>query len=296
LVWLLFMTAIPIAYSKQFDHLKSLEYLKPDSSENTNNNFPNNITKNITNTNYLEKSKFWARNLFSDVRCDFSIFFGKENLPYLAGVLLLDAFMANTGVDRSLRNFWQKDIRTGQTDAFFKAPSAIGRFNYVAIYLGTMTIGYWKGEPFETNAFYTWGYRSLRTLFLVGIQESFYSWALSNGRPSFHEGSKWQFFKRNGGKAGCSGHAFNGAIPFLTAAMMSEEPVLRYGLYVASVLPALSRINRDHHYPSQVMLGWALAYLSAKAIYNSDNSCEESVKICVVPRKNGAMLHASLQY
>ena len=63
-----------------------------------------------------------------------------------------------------------------------------------------------------------------------------------------------------------SGHAFMGAIPFLSAAKMTEDPYLKATFYVASTLPGLSRITDDDHYPSQVLLGWWIAYLAASAV------------------------------
>lgn len=63
-----------------------------------------------------------------------------------------------------------------------------------------------------------------------------------------------------------------GAIPFLSAAMMTEDPYLRATFYVASTLPGLSRIADDDHYPSQVLLGWWIAYLAASAVDGADES------------------------
>lgn len=76
-------------------------------------------------------------------------------------------------------------------------------------------------------------------------------------------GSHWKPFDDTNG---VSGHAFMGAVPFISAAKMTDDPFWKAGLYFASALPGLSRINDDDHYTSQVILGWWMAYLAANAI------------------------------
>ncbi len=41
--------------------------------------------------------------------------------------------------------------------------------------------------------------------------------------------------------------------------------------YAGSTMAPLSRVNDNAHYPSQVALGWWMAYLAASAIDVSDN-------------------------
>ena len=60
------------------------------------------------------------------------------------------------------------------------------------------------------------------------------------------------------------------ALPFLSAAKMTDEPWWKVVFYAGSALGPLSRVNDNAHYPSQVMLGWWLAYLSASAVAMSD--------------------------
>jgi hypothetical protein len=57
-----------------------------------------------------------------------------------------------------------------------------------------------------------------------------------------------------------------GAIPFLAAADMVESPLLKGTLYVCSTFVGFSRMTTDSHYPSQVFLGWYLAWASARAV------------------------------
>jgi membrane-associated phospholipid phosphatase len=65
---------------------------------------------------------------------------------------------------------------------------------------------------------------------------------------------------------GVSGHAFVGALPFLAAADMVESPLAKGALYVCSTFVGFSRMTDDAHYPSQVFLGWYMAWASARAV------------------------------
>ena len=63
-----------------------------------------------------------------------------------------------------------------------------------------------------------------------------------------------------------------GALPFINAARMTENPWLKATLYLGSSLAPLSRVNDDAHYPSQAALGWWLAYLAVVAIDQTEKS------------------------
>ncbi len=57
-----------------------------------------------------------------------------------------------------------------------------------------------------------------------------------------------------------------GAVPFITAAKMTDNPTIKAFLYLSSTLCGLSRINDNAHYFSQSALGWWLAYLAAISV------------------------------
>jgi hypothetical protein len=90
---------------------------------------------------------------------------------------------------------------------------------------------------------------------------------LGSGRPDSGVDSDWIPFKEG---HGVSGHAFIGAIPFLSAAEMVENRVLKSLLYAGSTLAGLSRVNDDQHYTSQVLLGWWIAYLAETSVDRSE--------------------------
>jgi hypothetical protein len=93
-------------------------------------------------------------------------------------------------------------------------------------------------------------------------------WATGASRPKdYSGGSYWTPFNDNNG---VSGHAFVGAIPFLAAADMVESPLLKGTLYVCSTFVGFSRMTDEAHYPSQVFLGWYLAWASSRAVSQTE--------------------------
>lgn len=70
---------------------------------------------------------------------------------------------------------------------------------------------------------------------------------------------------------GVSGNAFVGAVPFLTIASMNpDNKFIKYPAYLASAAAAWSRINDDKHFPSQVVLGWYMAWEAVDAVFENN--------------------------
>jgi hypothetical protein len=163
-------------------------------------------------------------------------------------------------------------------------------YYYAPVYLLAMGTGHLTEQNNFGNVLYHWGYRSFRTFMVGGPQQATVTYLLGSGRPNRGDDSKWRPFKHN---TGVSGHAFYGAIPFLTAAMMTNHAVPRYMLYAASTLPGLARINSNYHYLSQVVLAWSIAYLSADSVYATDEQREPKFQMRLEGRADGLMLRAN---
>jgi len=69
-------------------------------------------------------------------------------------------------------------------------------------------------------------------------------------RPSeLGKNSHWRPLKDDNG---VSGHTFMSALPFITAAKMTDNPFAKLAFYSGSALGPLSRMNDNAHYPSQL--------------------------------------------
>jgi hypothetical protein len=237
----------------------------------------------------------WANNFVCDVKRDYSVFYSTNHLLVFGNFFVAAGILANTNLDLAIRNQWQQNIRSSKTNAVFQPWNTLGSFTFqqLSVYFLAIGAGYWRDRSFAADVIYTWGYRSLRS-FLVGtIPQVTLAKVLGAGRPIMNHPSKWQPFKY---RMSVSGHTYWGATPFITAAMMVDQPIAKALLYGVSVMPGLARINFDAHYTSQVVLGWSIAYLSCKAVYDSDMMVESDWKVSVFPRNDGIMVGASCEF
>ncbi len=195
---------------------------------------------------------------------DYRNFYDCESLVCLTAAFGAGALMANTGFDDTMQDAWQQGVTPTSAGTFFSGVKDVGEGRYALAVFGVAAA---TGLVFEGNpagdTVGEWGSRSLR-MFAVGAPPLYVmQWATGASRPVEGFGSKWHFFNDNNG---VSGHAFVGAVPFLAAADMVESPLLKGTLYVCSTFVGFSRMTDDAHYPSQVFLGWYLAWASARAV------------------------------
>jgi hypothetical protein len=195
---------------------------------------------------------------------DYRNFYACDSLVCLSAAFGAGALMANTGFDDTMQAAWQRGVEPSGVGTFFSGCKDIGEGRYVLPIVGAAAA---TGLVFEGNPFGDvvgeWGSRSLR-MFVVGAPPVYVlQMATGASRPSEDAGSQWHFWNDNNG---VSGHAFVGALPFLAAADMVESPLLKGTLYVCSTFVGFSRMTDDAHYPSQIFLGWYLAWASSRAV------------------------------
>lgn len=166
--------------------------------------------------------------------------------------------LANSSADREAREYYQDNLRSGATDSLSDVARVPGDVLVaIPLFFGTYAL---SGE----GAVKSWAGDSLRAMFVGAPAGLFIQYATGASRPE--EGSSgWKPFRGNNG---LSGHAFVGAVPFITAAKRQESMAMKSLFYGLSILPGLSRINDEKHYFSQAALGWYLAYLSTGVIEN----------------------------
>jgi hypothetical protein len=212
---------------------------------------------------------------------DYRHYYSCDNLLLLAAGVAVAAPFANTSADGEIQQWYQGKVRAASTDPFFDAVKYSGdHWALVSISLGAILTGTAVGDFAPGSAVSEWGSRSLRALIVGGPPVGILQMSLGASRPG--EGnSHWQPFQDTNA---VSGHAFVGAVPFLTAAAMTENRFCRYSLAAVSVLPVWSRINDDGHYFSQALLGWWMAYLAVRSV----NQTERERTIHVLPACEGA--------
>lgn len=199
------------------------------------------------------------------------------SLGELALAVGVAAPLANTRADQAVANWYQHNVRTSMTNSISQPGYYFGLYQYVLpVYFGVWTAGRLFDESLAGAVSAEWASRSLRALAIGAPEVGVLQYVLGASRPNdatttFHSdsftGSHWHPFKDNNG---VSGHAFVGAVPFLTAASMTDNYWLRGALVAGSTWSAWSRVNTDSHYLSQVLLGWFIAYQSVRSVNRTD--------------------------
>jgi hypothetical protein len=195
---------------------------------------------------------------------DFRNFYSWPNLGLVALGIGAAAPIANTTADRDIRQWYQNHVSSKSMD-----PAAT-TFNYagqvwVAVPIGleaAALLGTWPQSDPTDGCFFEWANRSLRAT-AVGFPTVLSLYViLGSSRPDRND-SRWHPFND---VHGVSGHTFVGAIPFLTAAAMTDNPWYQAPLVAGSFLTGWARLHEDRHYFSQMALGWWLAYLSVRSV------------------------------
>lgn len=229
----------------------------------------------------------WFTDLRSEVVSDYRDFYSLRSLAALGAGLGVGAVMANTSIDESIRDTWQENVRSARSDEYLEAfhePKILGDGYYmIPAYAGVAFVGSWFEEGTVIRGIGDWGSGSLRTIGVGAPMMLALQYATGGARPGEDLGSDWNPFQHT---HGVSGHAFMGAVPFLTAAKMAQSPFWKTAFYAGSVFPGLSRINDDDHYASQVVLGWWIAYLAASAV-DRTNVERSNFTVGPIPTANG---------
>ena len=175
------------------------------------------------------------------------------------------SLLANTSMDADFRDWLQDDVRSRDGEDFAAFWKGFGEGKYVIpSFIAMSLVGQWLDEVPIFDVAGEFGDRIGRSYAVGAPPLVFMQACLGGSRPgeSSH-GSQWRSFEdRNG----VSGHAFIGAVPFITAANMLPNRGAKACFYFMSMLPAWSRVNDDSHYLSQACLGWWMGYLACRAI------------------------------
>lgn len=217
------------------------------------------------------------------LRSDYENFYlDTSNLLRIGAGMAAGGVLANTSADREFQEFYGDHIGSDFTNNVSKKLKLPGEpLIAVPLLAGARLI-----FPADSSAG-LWAGRTLRGVFLGGPAVYLAGAFTGGGRPEEGEDSSgWRgpFHNNNG----ASGHTFIGAMPFITAAMMQENIYLKAALYAASPLAGLSRINDDKHYLSQVVIGWYLAYLSARTVDRAGKS--GGVIVSALPAGNDGIM------
>ena len=218
-----------------------------------------------------------GRYVFRRIWTDYCNFYSVDTALNFGVALGGGAILANTAMDRHFSEWYQNNMRSSGTDDFAKFCKYFGEAATWVPIFAVSAISYRLYEQSDWNKRHErclLGEYAARTArgYLVGTPSLWlFQSLLGSERPNSgnEKGSYWRPFHED---HAVSGHSFIGAMPFITAAQMVENPWLKGVFYTCSVLPAWSRVNDNAHYLSQAVLGWYLAYLSVRAVSQTEGT------------------------
>jgi hypothetical protein len=200
---------------------------------------------------------------------DWCNFYSPPSLVGLGLGIGVAAILANSDLDFKIQYDGQHDARFDESDEWSSVTKTMGEgYVVLPIYLSAMIVDSVFREDFRGGLFAVWGERSLRATAVGAPMMVLLQRTLGASRPDEDPtDSRWSFWADDNG---VSGHAFMGAIPFLTAAKMTDNPWMKTAFLGGSVAVAWSRLNDNNHFPSQVAMGWWLAFLATTAVDETD--------------------------
>lgn len=236
----------------------------------------------------------YSKPIWETIKMDHKNFYSSGRLLRIGVGLGIGGIMANTKIDKRIQDKYQDDVRSSSTNDFATVVKTFGEGKYlIPLSLFTAALPEILPESSATSSIGKWGRLTSRSYLVGGPPMLLLQRATGASRPDeSDDDSHWKPFDDSNG---VSGHAFMGAVPFLSAARMSSNRLLRYGLYVASTLTAWSRINDNDHYTSQAMLGWYLAWEAVGAVSES-NKNDQELKVSPLILNEGVGIKVSKQF
>ncbi len=207
------------------------------------------------------------RSIGSTIASDYSNFYSKESLTRLGIGFLAMGLVANTEIDDNIHEWYQDDVRNSTTEDLAENAKFFGEGIYI-IPFSLLSSGLYYLDA--DSSLGKWGRNTTRAYIVGGPAMLAAQYLTGASRPGEDEdqGSDWKPFNDNNG---VSGHAFVGAVPFLTIAKMNDNTFVKVLAYFASTLTAWSRVDDSSHYTSQAVLGWYMAYESVNSVFATDD-------------------------
>lgn len=226
---------------------------------------------------------------------DFKNFYLSEDLLCLGLAVGIAAPLANTNADHEIGNWYQRGAGPGHSNAADQTANAFhacGEWGYtVPIFAACSITGFIWDDNAALQTVGDFGNRSLRALAVGTPAVGILSYGLGSGSPGEPPDSRWQPLHS---EHGVSSNAFVGAVPFLTAASMTDSVALKSLFIAGSIGPAWADFHNDNHYLSQVFLGWAIAYLAVDSVSQTESERHFHIVPCDIPK--GIGVGVELQY
>ncbi|MCK4709253.1 MAG: phosphatase PAP2 family protein [Gammaproteobacteria bacterium] len=210
-------------------------------------------------------------NFWSSIKSDYAEFYSADRFMRMGVIFAGGAVLAHSDADQNLQNDYQNNIHSNYSDDFSAAVKSFGEGKYlIPLSLLAAGVDSYFNEAGQRTGQGKWGEITARSYF-VGAPALLATQRITGAsRPSESPfQSDWEPFNDSNG---VSGHAFIGAVPFITIAYMNDDNAfVKSAAYIASAFTAISRINDNQHYLSQAILGWYLGWESVDAVHSVES-------------------------
>ncbi len=204
-----------------------------------------------------------------DLLRDYANYYTRDTLGEFIVILAPAAVFANSDWDADVGNWYQEHVRSNSTNRAADVFRPLGNGYYtIPVYVSAKLLGEYFDDQPGMALLGDFGDRVTRALLVGAPPLLAVQYLTGGGRPSaIEDESYWRPFRASNG---ASGHAFMGAVPFLTLAGMTDDPLAKCFFYACSPWTGMTRINDNVHYLSQVWLGWWMAYLACDAVNKTE--------------------------
>ena len=195
--------------------------------------------------------------------------YGRRSFMRLGGATVLAGVLAYSGIDEAVETWHRDGVRFAGSDRVAHGLKFFGERFWFANWALVAAIDTW----WRSGSFSSWG-RSNFEAMVVGLP---LLWTVQRGlganRPSSDDGSpRW---RPMAAANSASGHTFISAVPWLTLAARSGRLPVAFFSRLASLGTGWSRLNDRKHYPSQVLLGWTIAFNAVSAVNAKTEQAKE---------------------
>lgn len=185
--------------------------------------------------------------------------YSRRNLFVLAGATAGAAVLAFSGADEAIEEWHHEEVASPATAKVSKQVKEFGENYWVGVWVVMALLDRWLPSTLVSS----FGRRCMEAT-LLGLPVLWTTQRVLGGsRPSDQYGPQFRPFADENS---VSGHTFLGAVPWLMLARTVRPSWVKAAAVCVSPLTGWSRLQDRRHYPSQVVLGWLLAWQTTEAV------------------------------
>lgn len=250
--------------------------------------------KNRESTQEIRLNRGYWKGYPSEAKSILSSLWHWEKSDWLKGSLIVGITIGLYSHDQKIQE-WAQRNRTTTSDEIAKFAKPFGDAKYILPALGMF---YLYGTTFKDKKAQRSALLSLESFIVSGIFTTTLKLAGHRHRPS--SGDPYDTWDgpsiSTSNLSFPSGHSSSAfALASVVASEYDENPVIPFFSYGIATLTALSRVNDNAHWASDVFFGSTIGYFTGKAIVNLHRS-EKARNLTILPAVNDEQVGLLVSY